>query len=220
MSPQLSRSIVLIAQIGLLVVLWGLSIGAANWDLKRRGLPRGETLAWLVLVALLPGFGLAAYLLSSLFGRAFPLPPAGAPPATAKRRVTQLRQAPVGASRTGTIAAVELIQETISDRRLVRPNAVTLMVVAGPHAGYEFSVDLLPARLGRGSEASLRLDRDLGVSRQHAEIYRQDGSIHIRDLHSSHGTSVNGVAVYDRALAPGDRIEVGHSALIVNEVGS
>jgi hypothetical protein len=220
MPPALSRSSGQIAELGLLVVLWGLSIGAVNWDLKRQFLPRSQKLAWLAIVGLVPGLGLAVYMLSRLIGRAFPLPATGAPPGTAKKRVTQLKRAPEGAFRTGTIAAAELVQETISDRRLVRPIAVSVAVVAGPHAGHEFLVEVLPARLGRGSEATLRLDRDLGVSRQHAEIYRQDGTLRIRDLSSSHGTSVNGVAVHDKALEPGDKIEVGHSALIVKEVGA
>jgi hypothetical protein len=218
--PELSKSSGLIAELGLLVVLWGLSIAAVYWDLKRRFLPRGESLAWLALVGLVPGLGLAAYLLSRLFGRAFPLPPAGAPAGTAKKRVTQLRRAPEGAVRTGTIVAAELVQETIADRGLVRPRGVMLAVVAGPHTGQEFLIEVLPARLGRGSEATLRLDRDVGVSRQHAEIYRQDGILRLRDLGSTHGTSVNGVAVHDKALEPGDKIEVGLSALIVREAGA
>jgi hypothetical protein len=214
--PELSKSSSLIAEIGLLVVLWGLSIGAVYWDLKRQSLPRGEKLAWLALVSLVPGVGLAAYLLSRLFSRAFPLPPAG----TAKRRVTELRRAPEGAVRTGTIVAAELVQETIADRHLVEPMGVMLAVVAGPHTGQEFLIEVLPARLGRGSEAALRLDRDAGVSRQHAEIYRQDGILRIRDLGSTHGTSVNDVAIHDKAIEPGDKIEVGLSALIVREAGA
>jgi hypothetical protein len=207
-----------IVKYGLLVVVWGLSIAAVYWDLKRQWLPRAEMLAWLAIVALLPGAGLAAYLLFRLFGRLFPLAPSGAPPGSAKKRVTQLRQAPAGApGRTGTILAADLVQETVADRRLLRSLVFTLAVIAGPHAGQEFSLDALPARLGRGGEAALRLDRDLGVSRQHAEIYRQDGILRIRDLESSHGVSVNGVPVHDQALEPGDKIQVGLSTLLVKE---
>jgi len=41
--------------------------------------------------------------------------------------------------------------------------------------------------------------------------------LRIRDLGSSHGLSVNGVAVHDQALAPGDKIQVGLSTLVVKE---
>ncbi len=200
-----------------MVVLWGVSIGAVYWDLKRRFLPRQQMLAWLAIVGLLPGVGLAVYLLSRLIGWAFPLPANGAPPGTAKNRVTQLKRAPAGAFRTGTIAASDLVKETITDRRAVQLRTLTLAVVAGPHTGQEFLVEALPARIGRGGEAALRLDRDLGVSRQHAELYRQDGTLRIRDLDSSHGLSVNGVAVHDQALEPGDKIELGLSTLMVKE---
>lgn len=95
-----------------------------------------------------------------------------------------------------------------------------MLVIGGPHAGEEFVVAALPARLGRGGEVALRLDRDLGVSREHAELYREAGTLRIRDLGSSHGTAVNGLIVTDQALAAGDRIEVGHSALVVKASGA
>ena len=208
-----------IVKVGLLVVLWGLSIAAAYWDLKRHVSPPAEMLAWLAVVALLPGLGLVAYLLYRFFGWAFPLGPGGGRPA--RRRVTELRQAPAGApGRTGTILAADLVQETVADRRLLRAPPLKLVVVEGPHAGQEFALDALPARLGRGGEAALRLDRDLGVSRQHAELYRQDGLLRIRDLGSSHGLLVNGVAVHDRALEPGDKVQVGLSTLLVQEAAA
>jgi hypothetical protein len=182
-------------------------------------LPRGEKLAWLALVILVPDLGFLAYLLSRLFGRLFPVASAGGPPGAVRRRVTQLRPEPAGAARTGTIAAADLVQATIADRRLARTKGIMLAAVAGPHAGQEFAVDVLPARLGRGSEATVRLDRDLGVSRLHAEIYRQDGALRLRDLRSSHGTRINGVSIHDKTLEPGDRIELGLSALLVKESG-
>jgi hypothetical protein len=222
MPADLSRSSGQIAQLGLLVVLWGVSTAAVYWDLKRRFLPRRPMLAWLAIVGLLPGAGLAIYLLSRFIGWAFPLSPGGPPPGIAKHRVTQLMRAPANAVRTGTIAAADLVKETIADRPAapVRLRVFTLAVVAGPHAGQEFLVEALPVRLGRGGEAALRLDRDLGISRQHAELYRQDGVLRIRDLGSTHGLSVNGVAVHDQALEPGDKIELGLSALIVKEAGA
>jgi hypothetical protein len=199
----------------LLLLLWGLSIAVAYRDLERHRRPRGETLAWLALVALLPGLGLAAYLLSRLFDRSFPLPATDALGRAGRRRVTQLRPEPAGPERSGTVAAAALIEPTLADRRQIETAGIALLAVAGPHTGQEFSLETLPARLGRGGDVDLRLDRDLGVSRQHAEIYRADGALHLRDLSSTHGTAVNGVAVSDRVLQAGDRIEVGYSTLLV-----
>ncbi len=57
------------------------------------------------------------------------------------------------------------------------------------------------------------LDDDLGVSRQHAEIYDQAGVLRIRDLKSTHGTQVNGFSIDDKSLDPGDQIRIGASTL-------
>ncbi len=201
------------------VLLWGVTIGAVYWDLKRRGLPRREARAWLALAVLLPGVGLVAYLMGRLLGLAFPLP-TDTPLAGQPNRVTRLKEAPAAAPRTGTIVAAELVKPTIAQHQPEQALGVRLAAVAGPHVGDEFIVQALPARLGRGGEVALRLDRDLGVSRQHAELYRQDGILRIRDLSSVHGTYVNGFSVRDKALAPGDRIGVGHSTLAVKQVGA
>ena len=239
MPPELSRASGLIGSLCLSVLLWGLSIGVVYWDLKRRALPRAQEIAWLALAALLPGLGLLAYLFSKLLNKGFPVPYTGAFPDSSKRRATLLKQAPSAAPRTGTISASDLVKDTVYKRPHVAADAippsvaapaavvpiasvsvpVKLSAVAGPHAGQEFLVEALPARIGRGGEASLRLDLDLGVSRQHAEFYRQDTALRIRDLTSVHGTSVNGVSIHDKALAIGDKIEVGLSTLVVKDTG-
>jgi pSer/pThr/pTyr-binding forkhead associated (FHA) protein len=93
---------------------------------------------------------------------------------------------------------------------------VRLVVVEGPHRGQEFAVGALPAQIGRGAEALVRLDSDLGVSRRHAELYEQAGVLRVRDLRSAHGTLVNGFTISDKGLLPGDKIQVGHSLLVVD----
>src|SRR5690606_25480146 len=103
-------------------------------------------------------------------------------------------------------------------RAAVRERLV-LAVLEGPHAGQAFTVQGLPARIGRGPEADVRLDADLGVSRRHAELYRQAGVLRVRDTNSAHGTSVNGFTIDDKGLSPGDRIRVGHSLLQVQGGG-
>src|SRR5258706_15624260 len=117
MPPVLSRSSGQIAELGFLVILWGVSIAAVYWDLKRRLLTRSQARLWLAMVGLLPGVGLLVYLLSRLIGRAFPLPADLQSPATGKRRVTQLQRAPLASAvRTGTILAADLVKETIAER--------------------------------------------------------------------------------------------------------
>jgi pSer/pThr/pTyr-binding forkhead associated (FHA) protein len=90
-----------------------------------------------------------------------------------------------------------------------------LVVTEGPYTGKEFTLERLPASIGRGANAALRLDEDLGVSRQHAELFRQDGRLFIRDLNSTHGTLVNGLQIAEQALQPGDQIQIGYTRLLI-----
>jgi PAS domain S-box-containing protein len=63
--------------------------------------------------------------------------------------------------------------------------------------------------IGRGSEATVRID-DHGVSRKHARIIRtEDGGCHVTDLESTNGTLLNGVPVTTAELQEGDRLQIG-----------
>ncbi len=93
-----------------------------------------------------------------------------------------------------------------------------IIALTGPYQGQKFLLEDLPARIGRGSWATIHLDQDLSISRQHAEITRQDGRYYLRDLNSSHGTRVNGLQVKESPLAAGDRLELGSSEFVVQTV--
>jgi pSer/pThr/pTyr-binding forkhead associated (FHA) protein len=62
-------------------------------------------------------------------------------------------------------------------------------------------------RIGRGEDCDVRIE-NLGVSRHHCEIVRQDGFIALRDLGSDNGTSVNGAKVTVHNLNSGDVITI------------
>jgi hypothetical protein len=66
--------------------------------------------------------------------------------------------------------------------------------------------------IGRLPECAVALD-DPNVSRRHAQV-RYDGSnVIVVDLGSTNGTKVNGVAVREHKLSPGDRITIGTTTL-------
>jgi sigma-B regulation protein RsbU (phosphoserine phosphatase) len=72
----------------------------------------------------------------------------------------------------------------------------------------EFPLTSERAVLGRHPSCDMVL-RSGRVSRQHAEIVRQDGTYFVADLHSIHGTMVNGEPVIGRrALEHLDRVEI------------
>lgn len=137
-----------------------------------------------------------------------------------------LRQAPVlepawgntQPARSNGKAHAFIISETVEAPYQVLHTRYALVAVEGPLQGQQFPVLTLPLRIGRGEEAGIALDADLNVSRKHAEIYEWNGRLHIRDLGSMHGILVNGVAINERALNPGDRITVGGTVLILREL--
>lgn len=62
--------------------------------------------------------------------------------------------------------------------------------------------------LGRGATAPGRLDFP-GVSRQHAELFRQGPLFGVRDLGSTNGTFLNGRRIESAALSEGDVVRLG-----------
>jgi hypothetical protein len=223
MSDPLVRALVGAALIMLFAGAWLAGVAFVAADTARRGLPGWLRTLWL-LVGLVPMAGLTAYVYwthrtgptrvmthtgtQPRMRVTLPRRPAGLAegevPRNATMPVAALRNVPIG---TAPVAAVG---------RDDPPNApVRLAVVEGPHSGEEFAVGALPAQIGRGAEAVVRLDGDLGVSRRHAELYQQAGLLRLRDLRSAHGTLVNGFTISDKGLMPGDKIQVGHSLLVV-----
>ncbi len=88
-----------------------------------------------------------------------------------------------------------------------------LIAVRGPLKG---SILVLPDgdyTIGRQGSNNLYLE-DHAVSRQHCIIKRSGGSCIVNDLESRNGTFVNGTAVTEQRLGPGDEIRIGASVFL------
>ncbi|MDA8563626.1 FHA domain-containing protein [Mariniblastus sp.] len=84
-----------------------------------------------------------------------------------------------------------------------------LMVVGGDAKPSEIQLRL-PTVIGRGREATLTLPHPL-VSRQHTEIFEQDGRLMVRDLGSLNGTFVNNQKIEsDQVLEPNQLLTLGN----------
>jgi two-component system cell cycle response regulator len=89
-----------------------------------------------------------------------------------------------------------------------------LIVLSGRSVGCVFQLSERSYVIGRGEDAQIAIDDD-GVSRRHVKLICYANSVVVlKDLGSTNGTFVNGEAVTTRALADGDRIQVGATAVL------
>ncbi len=82
-----------------------------------------------------------------------------------------------------------------------------MVITEGPGTGTEYEIERA-AILGRLDTNDIPV-RDKKASREHAKIYQQGQKYAIVDLNSSNGTFVNGDAITQRVLEPGDSISIG-----------
>ena len=88
------------------------------------------------------------------------------------------------------------------------------VVIAGKHTGAMYKLDKGEVLIGRGKEASIKID-DEGVSRLHSKIVRHpEGIVAIVDLKSTNGTFCNGERIDTHVLQDGDRIQIGTTTII------
>src|SRR5262245_18789057 len=79
-----------------------------------------------------------------------------------------------------------------------------LVILSGPHEGDV--IGLQPGRtyvLGRGDDADIRIQDD-GISRAHASVKMETGTVLLEDTGSRNGTFVGGQKIQRRALADED----------------
>lgn len=219
MSPRLTSMFLLLGGGLLFFIFWVASIGFVYWDVYRRNLPWRQQISWIAVVALLPLIGFFVY----IFVR-FILPPFQ-PKEPARVSLNKRETLPLRAHQPQvylpTIPMDPSIEQPGSARSVSPPASTnhsrllfSFSLVGGPAAGKNFPLQALPATIGRGPEAAIRLDADHSISRRHAEVYERSGALYIRDLDSTHGTQVNGIWVADQRLEPGDEVQIGASTLV------
>jgi DNA-binding NtrC family response regulator len=108
-----------------------------------------------------------------------------------------------------------------SSRSLVPPDgAFVLTVVEGPDQGKSVRADAAspsPVLVGSSPACDLRLT-DREVSRRHLGLGLVAQRLHIRDLGSTNGTSVDGVSLVEGYLRGGETVRMGSTALAVRRV--
>ncbi len=90
---------------------------------------------------------------------------------------------------------------------------VTLSVLEGLERGHVFRNIQTPVTIGREELNDVQLN-DERISRLHAKLQEDQGSIIFTDLNSTNGSRVNGHPVQLRVLRPGDHIQLGRCMLL------
>ncbi len=100
--------------------------------------------------------------------------------------------------------------------RLATPAAPTAILRVRAPDGTERSVPLeaRPIGIGRGEDNDIVVADPL-LSRHHVRILPRNGRLVVLDLASRNGTRVNGRAVTEAVLGPGDLVELGGTTLHV-----
>lgn len=88
-----------------------------------------------------------------------------------------------------------------------------LTVISGPASGATYPLDTGDFSIGRENSNTLCLSDGL-VSRQHCVVESRNRKFILRDLGSTNGSFVNGLAIQEKALRHGDRITIGNSSLV------
>jgi hypothetical protein len=108
--------------------------------------------------------------------------------------------------------------ETLVYRRPApAPVSAQLRVIARDGGERTVGVDGTPLTLGRAPDNGLVL-ADSRVSRHHARLQARRGTLVFTDLESTNGSRVNGIRVDECALGPGDRVQVGDTVLLVEQL--
>jgi hypothetical protein len=108
--------------------------------------------------------------------------------------------------------------ETLVFRRPAPAPARAILRVTGRDGSERtIEVDGTPLTVGRASDNALVLG-DPRVSRHHARLQARRGTLVLTDLGSTNGSRVNGVRVDECALGVGDRVVVGDTVLVIEQL--
>ncbi len=123
---------------------------------------------------------------------------------------------PVGdmAVLSDTLVGAEPLRDDATARFAKRIPVARLVMLAGNEVGRVFPLARASTTIGRQPDSAIQILGD-DVSRQHARVVRDGPAYVLEDLGSRNGTLVNGVRVRRHALAVGDRVQLGSSAILV-----
>jgi two-component system response regulator HydG len=125
-----------------------------------------------------------------------------------------------GAPRTRFLRRLVQVDATTMPAERFDPSEASreleLVVTGGPDVGARFflsSSHPSPLLVGQSTTCDFRLS-DRSISRRHAAIDASSWPVRVRDLGSTNGTFVNGVAIVEAHLVGGETIRLGDTTLV------
>ena len=101
---------------------------------------------------------------------------------------------------------------TLSYKDVIKKTVAQLLIMSGPDAGTVIPLVESEYHVGRHRDNQIQLN-DLGVSSQHARIFRGPEGYVVEDLKSRNGTWLNGTRIFHSILRNADEIRVGATDL-------
>ena len=98
------------------------------------------------------------------------------------------------------------------EKKPEKPNSQTPIEFFLVYVGRRVPVTHYPFTIGSRNDNDLIIT-DSTVSRQHAELFRKNGQVSLRDLGSLNGTIVNKVPRSEIVIVGGERIQLGTTVL-------
>ncbi|MDQ7094764.1 DUF3662 domain-containing protein [Desulfosporosinus sp. PR] len=102
------------------------------------------------------------------------------------------------------------------ENSLGRNSDYFLEIIEGPDLGQSFNLTGAAVFIGRHGQCDLVL-HDPEVSRRHLKIASGENGWWLDDLGSTNGSLVNGQRITHQTVAPGDRIQIGQSVLVIQK---
>lgn len=96
----------------------------------------------------------------------------------------------------------------ISDLLLPKAKDACLVMLYGPDLGKRYTVGDHPLHIGRSENSTIYIDRE-SISRNHAQIFEENGQYIIQDNGSTNGTYVNDIPIQSAVLKDSDLIKIG-----------
>jgi len=148
-----------------------------------------------------------------------PIPALAPTPAKPLAVEKSLSPAPTPASLPVDLAATKTIGSPALARSMREEALVAkskLVLVSVENKEQRFKLNRAFSLIGRNPACDITLNHS-SISRQHCLLHITDRGLHVKDLETTNGTKVNGIALTEGYVNVGDKLSVGHEVFLLEK---